>query len=292
MERLTTFMRYRTISRPARSGLRPASLAIACGAAVAVAAAGCGSTSSGGSNGQSGQSGQSGHGTQPMTARQAITDAAQTSAKLNTASASVTILAGPETLKENLQLQLHPKLKMSATLSGLPGTGDISEVIVGTTIYIKIAALAQSGKPWIKLSTSGGGSSSVIHQLLQQASSGNLATQAKLAEVMSGTHEAGHAVVNGVPTTRYDGTILPSAVLPHLSAGLSKLLKPMLSQIQGSLHVSYWIDAQHQIRKVTEVETVAGQHVTTTIVYTAINQPVQITVPPASQVRSSSLPGL
>jgi hypothetical protein len=286
MERLTSFMRYRTISRPARTGLRSASLAIACGAAVAVAAAGCGSTSSGGSNGQSGQ------GTQPISARQAITDAAQTSAKLNTASATVTILAGPETLKENLQLQLHPELKMSATLSGLPGTGNISEVIVGTTIYIKIAALAQSGKPWIKLSTSAAGSSSVIHQLLQQASSGNLATQAKLAQVMSGTHEAGHAVVDGVSTTRYDGTIVPSAVLPHLSAGLSKLLKPMLSQIHGPLHVSYWIDAQHQIRKVTEVETVSGQHVTTTIVYTAINQPVHITVPSAGQVRSTSLPGL
>ena len=63
-------------------------------------------------------------------------------------------------------------------------------------------------------------------------------------------------------------------------------------EIKGPLHVSYWIDAQHRIRKVTEVETVAGQHVTTTIVYTAINQPVQITVPPASQVRSSSIPGL
>ena len=74
-------------------------------------------------------------------------------------------------------------------------------------------------------------------------------------------HEAGHAVVGGVPTTRYNGTIAPSAVLPHLSAGLRKLLTPMLSQIQGRLQVSYWIDAQHRIRKVSEVETVAGQHV-------------------------------
>jgi hypothetical protein len=285
MERLTAFMRYRTLSRPARAGLRTASLAMVCG--VAVAAAGCGSASSGGSSGQSGQAAK------PLTARQAITDAAQTSAQLNTASASVTILAGTEQLNEKLQLQLHPKLKMSATLSGVAGSGNISEVIVGTTVYIKIGSLAKSGKPWIKLSSSGAGSSSIIHQLLQQASSGNLATQAKLAQVVSGAHEAGHAVVGGVPTTRYNGTIVPSAVLPHLSAGLRKLLTPMLGQIQGRLQVSYWIDAQHQIRKVSEVETVAGQHVTTTIVYTAINQPVQITVPPASQVRSvSSLSGL
>ena len=288
MDRLTGFMRYRTISRPAQAGLRSAALAMVCG--VAVAAAGCGSTSSGGSAGQSGQSGQ---GAKPLTARQAITDAAQTSAKLNTAAASVSINAGPEQLTENLQLQLHPELKMSATLSGVAGTGTINEVIVGTTVYIKISSLAKSGKPWIKLSSSGSGASSVIHQLLQQASSGNLATQAKLAEEVSGVHEAGHAVVGGVPTTRYAGTITPSAVLPHLPAGLRKLLTPMLSQIQGRLQVSYWIDAQHLIRKVTEVETVSGQKVTTTIVYTAINQPVHITVPPASQVRNvSSLSGL
>src|SRR5580692_315314 len=232
MERLMAFMRYRTISRPARAGLRSAGLAMVCG--VAVAAAGCGSASSGGSAAPSGQSAK-------LTARQAITDAAQTSAKLNTATARVSIMAGTEQLTENLQLQLHPELKMNATLSGVAGAGDISEVIVGTTVYIKISSLAKSGKPWIKLSSSGAGSSSIIHQLLQQASSGNLATQAKLAQVISGVHETGHAVVGGVATTRYDGTITPSAVLPHLPAGLRKLLSPMLSQIQGRLQVSYWI---------------------------------------------------
>ena len=289
-------MRYRTLSsperpsaerpsperRPKRAGFRPASLAVAvCGAAVAVAAAGCGTTTSGSS------------GQPALTARQAVTDAAQTSAKLNTARAAVTINAGSELLKENLQLQLHPELKMSAALSGVPGTGNISEVIVGTTVYVKIGSLAGSGKPWIKLSSTGAGSSAIIHELLQQASSGNLTTQAKLAEVMSGLHQAGHATIGGVPTTRYEGTVEPSKVLPRLSAGLRKLLTPMLSQIRGQLKVSYWIDAQHRIRKVTETETVNSEQVTTTIVYTAINQPVQITVPPASQVRSmSSLSGL
>jgi hypothetical protein len=279
-------MRYRTLSSPARhpkrAGFRPASLAVAaCGAAVAVAAAGCGTTTSGSS------------GQPALTARQAVTDAAQTSARLNTASASVTINAGNELLKENLHLQLHPELKMSAALTGVPGTGNISEVIVGTTVYVKIGSLAGSGKPWIKLSTTGTGSGAIVHELLQQASSGNLATQAKLAEVMSGLHQAGHATIGGVPTTRYDGTIEPSKVLPHLSAGLRQLLTPMLSQIHGQLKVSYWIDAQHRIRKLTEIETVNGEQVTTTIVYTAINQPVQITIPPASQVRNvSSLSGL
>lgn len=278
-------MRYRTLSSPSsprRAGFRPASLAVAaCGAAVAVAAAGCGSTTAGSS------------GQPKLTAQQAVTDAAQTAARLNTASASVTVKAGNELLRENLQLQLHPELKMSAVLSGVPGTGDISEVIVGTTVYVKISSLSGSGKPWIKLSTTSSGSSAIIHQLLQQATSGNLATQAKLAEVVSGLHQAGHATIGGVPTTRYDGTLEPSRVLPHLSAGLRKLLTPMLSQIHGQLKVSYWIDAQHRIRKLTEIESVNGEQVATTIVYTAINQPVHITVPPASQVRGvNSLSGL
>ena len=272
MDRLTAFLRAHAHPRPARA----AGLAVASGAAVAVMVSGCGSA------------GNPSSGTKPLTARQVVTDAAQASARINSAAATVTIMAGPERLNENLRLQLHPALRMSTTLSGLPGVGNVSEIIDGTTLYLKVGSLAHAGKPWVRVSTSGAGSSSPIDELLQEASSGDLATQAKLAEVVSGVHAAGHGVVDGVPTTRYEGSIQPSAVLPHLSPALRKLLTPTLGQIQGRLQVSYWIDAQHRIRKVSEAQTVAGQHVTTTIVYTAINQPVHIMVPPASQVRSVS----
>ena len=79
----------------------------------------------------------------------------------------------------------------------------------------------------------------------------------------------------------------------ELEANLRTQLAPVLSKIQGHLGLSYWIDGQHLLRKVEETETVSGQLVHTTILYRNINQPVHVTVPPASQVSGqNSVPGL
>jgi hypothetical protein len=53
----------------------------------------------------------------------------------------------------------------------------------------------------------------------------------------------------------------------------------------GNSAVSFreWVDGQHHVRKLTEVETVNGDTVNTTINITAIDQPVSITLPPTSQ---------
>jgi hypothetical protein len=275
MERLTAFMPDRpdcdhTRAVQPRRGFRSAGLAIACGGAL-VLAAGCGA-SHGASAGPA------------LTAQQAVTVAARTSAALNSAAATVTIAAGSEHLTENVLIELHPRLAMSATVTGVPGTGDIDVVVAGSTVYLKLSALATlAGRPWVELSGRGG-TSSLVHELLEQAESGNLATQADLARVTSGVHQAGHQLVDGVPTTRYEGWIRPATALAHLPASLRTRLAPMLGEISGRLQVSFWVDAQHLIRKVAETETVNGQQVRTTIVYRDINQPVHITVPPASQV--------
>jgi thymidine phosphorylase len=45
-----------------------------------------------------------------------------------------------------------------------------------------------------------------------------------------------------------------------------------------------WIDSNHQVRKMTLVESGKSIRVTSMMLVTSINQPVGITVPPASQV--------
>jgi hypothetical protein len=47
-----------------------------------------------------------------------------------------------------------------------------------------------------------------------------------------------------------------------------------------------WIDGQHHMRQVIENETVKGHAVTTTMNVTGINQPIQLTLPPASDTTS------
>jgi hypothetical protein len=79
--------------------------------------------------------------------------------------------------------------------------------------------------------------------------------------------------------------------LKALSPSLRKLLGPELQAMGNSL-ISFhaWIDRQHHVRKVAEVETINGETIRTTVNITAVNMPVSITPPPASQ--TATLPGL
>jgi len=94
-----------------------------------------------------------------------------------------------------------------------------------------------------------------------------------------GTH-----VVDGAATTEYSGLVVPSAGLAALPPDLRKELAPSLKTISGTIRFSVWIDAQDHIRKQVLEETANGEPITTTVVLSAINQPVHVTVPPASQV--------
>jgi hypothetical protein len=44
-----------------------------------------------------------------------------------------------------------------------------------------------------------------------------------------------------------------------------------------------WIDGQHVIKKAENIESVRGQTVTTSLLVTSVNQPVNIGLPKASQ---------
>jgi hypothetical protein len=94
----------------------------------------------------------------------------------------------------------------------------------------------------------------------------------------------GKQTVDGVPTTEYAGSFHAAAALKALSPTYRKALAPAL-KLLGNTPISFhiWIDGQHYTRKATEVETVNGETIITTVVVKAINQPVHITIPPDSQ---------
>jgi hypothetical protein len=53
--------------------------------------------------------------------------------------------------------------------------------------------------------------------------------------------------------------------------------------VSGDIRFNAWIGAEHEVRRVTEVETVSGETVHSTINVTSVNRPVHLTPPPASQ---------
>ena len=218
--------------------------------------------------------------------------AARTSQQINSASTTVAIkLTGPatETTTGSMQLQLKPSLLMSAALHVTAGgkTIPVDEVLGGKAVYIKIPGVAQlTGKPWLEISFAelSGKLGASFEQLLQSMQNGDPLNQTQLFTAARNVRAAGTQTIDGVPTARYTGSYSASSARAALSPGLRRLMGPGLNALTGDVVFTVWIDRQHHVRRMVEVEHVNGATVNSTINITAINQPVHITRPPASQV--------
>jgi hypothetical protein len=258
-------------------------LAAAClSAAALLLIAGCASGSSG-----------SAAKAAPPSPRQAILLAAVQAQKLTSATEVVSVQAsgaqGGGTFA-TLQIRLKPKLEVSEdtrlTLAGK--TVRFKAIITGTAMYFSEPSMAsQTGKPWVKIGLSsikgtGGASFAQIWQDLQANEFGN---QTQLLSATKNAHVVGTQTVDGVPTTEYAGSITVAEGLKGLPPRLRSALAPQLNAMGRNTRINFrlWIDDQHQIRKLAEVETVNGETIHTTMNITAINQPVHIVLPPASQ---------
>jgi hypothetical protein len=260
---------------------RHAAVAAACAAAAALLA-GCGAASSGGSAGPA----------KPLSPRQAITLAYGTTSRATSVTGDFTIHAGTSTgegLTGTMSERLKPTLLLAEDLS-LSAAGQkvaISEILSAQAIYLKEAAMsAESGKPWVEipLSSLSGGLGGVLTQLLQDIQNGNPLEQTQVLATAKDVRADGTQVVDGVQTTRYAGSISPAVALKALSPGLRTSLAPMLNLISGDITFTVWIDGQHQVRRLVESEMASGEPINVTMNITSVNQPVHITLPPASQV--------
>ena len=92
-------------------------------------------------------------------------------------------------------------------------------------------------------------------------------------------------MIAAISATHYAGSY-------PVSAGLAKLPASQRAAAQKGLRTlgvktvgfNVWIDGQHQTRKIVVTETGSAENMTMTMQVTGINQPVSVTLPPASQV--------
>jgi hypothetical protein len=257
----------------------------------AVAAAGCGPSSSGAA-GTSGSAGTSGAATTSQTPQQVIAAAATRSSKVTSAAATLTenVGNGQEDISGSIQEQLKPTLRLSMKLN--LSAGGSSEAIGGVVndkaIWVKIAQVQQeTGKQWVKIPFSAldksGSSAAGVFKSLQSL---NPAQQTAWLAGATNVHKSGTQTVDGVPTTEYSGSVVPSVAAARMTPALRKDLASGLKTISGDIQFSVWIDGSGYVRKQVLLETAGGKKISTTIIFTAINQPVHITVPPASQTAS------
>jgi hypothetical protein len=283
-------------------GRRRAAAAALCAAALAVLAgcsAGSGSSSVPlGTTGPAGTTGTTGTASK-LTPLRAIRLAAVETQRVSSMAATFAEQVGTAgTVNGMMQMRLKPTLLaheiLSSSISGRSST--IEEIVSARAVYIKEPSNA-SGRPWleVRLSSLKGSLGKSLQSLLQNAQNGNPAAQTQLFAGSRNVHKVGTEVVNGVPTTHYAGTVTVSQALSRLSPAVRKGFAPLLRLISGDIQFNIWLDDQHVARRVVEVEHVSGQTVTVTLNVTAINQPVQVTLPPRGQVTvlpASALGGL
>ena len=265
--------RQRTPRHAAAAGLSAAAL---------IAAAACGSATSGGT------------GSTPVAPRQALLSAAAHMQKVTSAVETLSIKVGGAqggTTTGVIDAQLRPLLLGADLNLNVNGKSTaIKEVLTTSDIYFSAPALTgQTGKPWVKipLSVLKGSAGATFGALFHSLQSNNFTNQTELLTAAKNVRFIGRVTVGGASVTEYAGSFKADAALKALPASYHKALSAELQSL-GTTTVNFhvWIDSQNHVRKFTEAESVSGQTVNTTVTVTAINQPVHITIPPASQTSS------
>ena len=240
-----------------------------------------------------------GSSSRPLPPRQALLAAAAEANRINSAVETISVQdrgASTSTMTGTFRYQLKPTVEASADFhTDMFGMStQMKAIATSDAVYFNMGALPGfpdmghvAGKPWIKLDLSSlnGSGMAAFAQLVQDTQSGDFTAQAHVFAVAENVHVAGTQVIDGVPTTEYDGSFRVAAVLEALPASLHKVLAAELQALgTGPVYFREWIDGQHHVRKMIEVHTVNGTTTTSTVLITAFNQPVAITLPPASQV--------
>jgi hypothetical protein len=166
--------------------------------------------------------------------------------------------------------------------------GGMHEIITPSAIYMKISELSSMmGKPWVEVpfSTLGGTTGADIGEMLQQAENTDPTSQAQLLIGANGVKRVGTSVIDGVSVTEYTGKISIADALSKFSASLRAQLAPQIKQegITGA-NFTAWIDGQNQVRKLVLTENGSSTTLDMTMTASSFNQPVNTTLPAASQV--------
>lgn len=230
-----------------------------------------------------------------LTAAEAVKQAATQAQKATSYAADITVQTtgtGASTVSGTLKQQTEPAPLAVAdfntfTVQGQTIQGGLEEIINTNGLYLKMSTLAkETGRPWVEFPASelSKVAGTNFSQLMQNGSSDPL-VQAQMLSSSTNVKKVGTATINGVPTTEYTGTYPISAGLAKLpAANRSKIASQLQQMGLTTEQFTVWLDNQQQVRKVVTTAKGTSESVTSTLVVTSVNQPVVVTVPPASQL--------
>jgi hypothetical protein len=241
---------------------------------------------------------------QAQSARQAVSQAAHRTAKINSCAFTLTVhLSGrlSGTMVGSLQARNRPSVLTEADfstmdVSGIDLPGSLQEITTSNTVYLKMALLqAMLGKPWAAIPDSALRNDAGINvsQILEQAQDNNPMVDGQMLAGSKKLRAVGTQTIDGVSTTHYTGTFSAAAGRAKLPSAL-RSIEQAKEDLLGvkSLSFDAWIDAQHRIRKLAVTQHGRSLTLTATMQVTSFNQPINVSVPPASQVKTISVSDL
>jgi hypothetical protein len=277
--------------RAAAGGLSAAALIVVAACTSGGASAGGGSAGGASAGGASAGGGSARASLAPW---QAVLTAATRAQQVTSATETLTVRDNTLgfTTTGTVRIRLKPTLLASENIGEtvFGTTTRIKMFFTNTAIFLNEASLGgQFGKPWVRIDLSAlpalAGTSGVgLAQMIQSLQSNNFTSQAELFAIARNTRVVGTQTVDGVSTTEYAGSFTAADGIKALPASFRKVLGSELQALGNSpVQFREWIDGQQHVRKMTAVETVSGDIVSTTMNIRAINQPVRITLQRASQ---------
>jgi hypothetical protein len=163
----------------------------------------------------------------------------------------------------------------------------VEERIIGTTIYIKIPALAKKlGKPWASVNMAAIGKAAGLNlaQLLQQVQQANPGQNLDMLSKSAHITLVGPATIDGASTTHYAGTVDLAAALSRFSPQLQVQIKTLTAKLGiKSVHIDLWLTPSHLPKRITQTYTSTLGPESIQVDYTSFNQPITVQAPPANQ---------
>ncbi|TNY38840.1 hypothetical protein [Thermomonospora catenispora] len=287
--------------RTAGRTTRRASAAAATGAVLALSLTGC--------LGGSGDDPVRGAGdTTRLPANTVLVKASQRTGQADTFEADLTVTDGDTTIRGSGAVRLRPAPAFTATFDEvrvngqtLPAAGS-QVILLNDVLYAKVPQLAQmftDGKPWLRMnldqvSRRAGVDLDRITSAVQRI---NPAEQTAMLTASKDVRRVGEEKVEGVPTTRYTGTVTLQEALSRLDEQAREKVRRWHADGSERLAFDIWVDAENLPRKLVLKGTADGrENSTVTVLYRDFGEPVTVNAPPADQVgdvtdRLGRLPG-
>ncbi len=270
---------------------------IAGAAAVGLAAvAGCTSSGGSGNAGGSANAGSGNSGAAQLSPAAFIKAALTKASNDKTVHVTGTISSSSFSGTLDAQEQFSPATEMSMTMSS--SQMNISEVLVGNTIYMKIPQLSSmlGGKPWAKLDMSALGSlGSSVQSMLDSAKNTDPTQQLEPLLASGDLRKVGTETVDGVQADHYSGTV-DAATAFDSSAAAKNLTPDQVAQLKSLMKtagvttetIDVWVASSGlPVRETVSSNTATGA-VKVDLHMSGWGQPVSVSAPPADQVSDLS----